>query len=96
MKLSFHPDVKVDLRGQFEYYHEIDSELGLSFIEEYRAALAFVKSEPLAMRIFCSNDRKMPFKRFKSFALVYEVGDEEIRIKAVADLRRKPYFWLDR
>jgi hypothetical protein len=38
----------------------------------------------------------MPLKRFKSFALVYEVLDSEIRIKAVADLRRKPYFWSER
>jgi len=40
MKLSFHPEVKVDLRGQYEYYSEIDPELGLSFIEEYQKALA--------------------------------------------------------
>lgn len=96
MKLSFHPEVKTDLRGQFEYFREIDPELGLSFIEEYQKALGFVKSEPLVMRIFYKNERRMPLKRFKAFALVYEVLEDEIRIKAVADLRRKPYFWSDR
>ena len=29
------------------------------------------------------NDRKVTLKRFKSFALVYEVLDDEIRVKAV-------------
>ncbi len=96
MKLSFHPEVKADLRGQYEYYREIDSELGQSFIEEYLKALAFVKREPLAMHIFYKNDRRMPLKRFKSFALVYEVLEDEIHVKAVADLRRKPYFWSAR
>ena len=96
MKLSFHPEVKVDLRSQYEYYCEIDSELGLSFIEEYQKALSFIKREPLAMRIFHDNDRRMPMKRFKSFALVYEVLENEICIKAVANLRRKPYFWSGR
>jgi len=48
------------------------------------------------MRTFYKNDRRMPLKRFKSFALVYEVLDSEIRIKAVADLRREPYFWSER
>ncbi len=72
---------------------KLDPELGSSFIEEYQKALAFVRREPLVMRTFYGNDRRMPLKRFKSFALVYEVFEDEIRIKAVADLRRKPYFW---
>jgi hypothetical protein len=93
MKLSFHPEVKTDLRSQYEYYREIDPELGVSFIEEYKKALVFVKRDPLVMRIFYKNDRRMLLKRFKSFAIVYEVLEDEIHIKAVADLRRKPYFW---
>jgi hypothetical protein len=96
MKLSFHPEVKSDLSGQYEYYREIDPELGLSFIEEYQKALDFVKREPQVMRIFYQNERRMPLKRFKTFALVYEVLEDEIRIKAVADLRRKPFFWSAR
>lgn len=96
MKLSFHPEVKTDLHGQYEYYREIDPDLGLSFIQEYQKALAFVKRDPLVMRIFYKSDRRMPLKRFKTYALVYEVLEDEIRIKAVADLRRKPYFWSDR
>jgi hypothetical protein len=96
MKLSFHPEIKADLRGQYAYYREIDPELGLSFIEEYQKALAFVKGEPLVMRIFYKNDRRVSLKRFKAFALVYEVLEDEIRVKAVADLRRKPYFWSAR
>jgi hypothetical protein len=84
------------LRGQYEYYREIDPELGLSFIEEYQKALGFVKRDPLVMRVFYKNERRMPLKRFKTFALVYEVLEDEIRIKAVAELRRKPYFWSDR
>lgn len=96
MKLSFHPEVKADLRSQYEYYYTIDSELGLSFINEYRKALKLVKREPLVMRIFYNNDRRVPLKRFKSFALVYEVLEDEIRVKAVADLRRKPDYWSTR
>jgi hypothetical protein len=96
MRLSFHPEVTTDLRGQYEYYRDIDPELGVSFIEEYRKALALVMRKPLMMRIFYKNERRIPLKRFKTFALVYEVLEDEIRIKAVADLRRKPYFWSDR
>ena len=96
MKLSFHPEVKADLRGQYEYYREIDPELGLSFIEEYQKALAFVRHRPEAMRTFHKNDRRVPLRRFKTFALVYELLEDGIHIKAVADLRRKPYFWLER
>ena len=96
MKLSFHPEVKADLSGQYESYREIDPELGLSFIEEYQKALGFVKREPLVMRIFYKNERRIPLKRFKTFAIVYEVLENEIRIKAVADLRHKPYFWSER
>ena len=96
MKLSFHPKVKTDLRSQYEYYCEINPELGVSFIEAYKKALVFVKRDPLVMRIFYKNDRKMPLERFKSFALIYEVLENEIHIKAVANLRRKPYFWSTR
>jgi len=38
----------------------------------------------------------MPLERFKTFVLIYEELESEIRIKAVADLRRKPYFWSAR
>ena len=96
MKISYHPEVKADLRGSYNYYRKIDSELGLGFIAEYRKALALVKREPLVMRTFYKNDRRVLFKRFKAFAVIYEVLEDEIRIKAVADLRRKPYFWLER
>ena len=60
MKLSFHPEVKTDLSRQYAYYREIDLELGLSFIEEYQKALRFIKREPLAMRTFYKNERRMP------------------------------------
>jgi hypothetical protein len=96
MKLSFHPEVKAGLRGAYDYYREIDPELGVGFIEEYRKALAFVKRDPLVMRTFYKKNRRMPLKRFKSFALVCEALDSEIRVKTVANLRRKPYFWSDR
>ena len=47
--------------------------------------------------IFVTNgDVGRLMKRFKTFALVYEVLEDEVRIKAVADLRRKPYFWSAR
>ena len=96
MKISFHPEVKADLRGYCGYYRDIDPELGISFIEEYRIALSFLKRDPLVMRIFYKNDRRVPMKRFKSFAVVYEVLEDSIIVKAVADLRRKPYYWKER
>lgn len=96
MRVSFHPEAKSDLRGSYEYYRGIDPELARGFIEEYRKALAFVKGDPLVMRTFYKNDRRVLLKRFKTFALIYEVIDAEIRVKAVADLRREPYFWSER
>ena len=96
MKISYHPAVKKDLRGSYTHYKGIDPELALSFMEKYREALAFIKRDPLVMRTFYKNDRRMLLKRFKSYAVVYEVTEEMIVIKAVADLRRKPYFWSDR
>lgn len=57
MKVSFHPDVKADLRGSYDYYRGIDPELAFGFIEEYRKALSFVKRDPLVMRTFYKNDR---------------------------------------
>ena len=79
MRLSFHPEVKTDLRGQYDYYSGIDPELGVSFIEEYQKALSFVQRDPMVMRTFYKNDRRVPLARFKSFALIYEVLKDEIR-----------------
>lgn len=61
-------------------YREIDPELGVSFIEEYQKALAFVKGEPLVMRILTA---------MTGAVQEYEVHEDEIRIKAVAV---PPYF----
>ena len=96
MKVSFHPEAKADLRGAYYFYRGIEPDLGRDFIEEYRAALAFAKSDPMVMRVFHGNDRRVPFRRFKSYALVYEALEDGILVKAVADLRRKPFFWSDR
>ncbi len=96
MKVRFHPEVKADLRGSYYYYRGIDPDLGRDFIEQYRAALAFAKSDPLVMRVFHGNDRRVFFQRFKSYALIYEALEGAILVKAVADLRRKPFFWSER
>lgn len=96
MKVRFHPEVMADLSGSYNYYSDIHPELGVGFIEEYRNALGFVKRDPLVMRTFYKNDRRVMLKRFKSFAVIYEVLEDEILVKAVADLRRKPHFWENR
>jgi len=96
MEIKFNPKVYEDLEHEFNYYRTIEPELGQGFIQDYENTLSLVERDCLRVRTFYKENRKVNFKRFKKFAIVFEVTQQQLYIKAVCDLRKKPFYWKNR
>ncbi|MGE9294959.1 MAG: hypothetical protein ACQKBV_01530 [Puniceicoccales bacterium] len=95
MELKFHREVWSDLESAFNFYEKATPGCGSYFLDQYEEALAKIVRDPSVHRMFYHENRKVNFAKFP-FAVVYMLKDGRIVVKAVAALRRKPYFWDDR
>jgi len=94
--VEFHPRVQDDLAHVVLYYDREDVGLGDGFLEDYRLTLKNVLRDATVYRKFYKDFRKLNFRRFKTFTIIYKVHKDAVLIRAVADLRRDPKYWQQR
>ncbi|GAB6112205.1 type II toxin-antitoxin system RelE/ParE family toxin [Desulfomicrobium salsuginis] len=95
MNVSFHPLARAELVHAIEYYEECEPGLGAAFMDEVIAAVARLKLNPSAWSPFTTRTRRCRTKRFP-FSIIYHVRHDHLEIVAVANLRRRPGYWIDR
>lgn len=95
MRFYFHEDAESEFDMAVEYYEDSRSGLGLEFAQEVYAAITRVIQFPDAWSPMSKNTRRCLVSRFP-FGIIYQVKSGYVRIIAVADLRRRPNYWLDR
>ena len=95
MRIYFHKDAEAEFENAAEYYDGCRSGLGLDFAQEVYATIARVIQYPEAWSPMSRNTRRALVNRFP-FGIIYQVKPEVLYIIAVADLRRRPGYWLDR
>jgi len=95
MRFYFHEDAQRELDKAVEYYEDCQVGLGLEFAQEVYAAIARVIQFPDAWAPMSRNTRRCLVNRFP-FGIIYQVKSRDVRIIAVADLRRGPQYWGDR
>ncbi len=93
--VKFHPEVKEDLAEAVCYYEKEEMGCGEKFLIEYDNTLQKIFKHSGVYRRFYHESRRLNLVRFP-FAIVYECSGQSIYIKAVAALRKKPYFWRER
>ena len=95
MRVIRHPEVAQELEGAALWYEERQEGLGEDFLLEYQATLSRILREPERWHKFRADNRKLNFHRFP-YAVVYSVQADELYIKAVMHLHRRPFYWAHR
>ena len=95
MRVSRHPEVPQELEAAALWYEERQPGLGEDLLGEYQATLGRILREPERWSKIRGDNRKLNFHRFP-YAIVYSVRADELYIKAVMHLHRRPFYWSHR
>ena len=95
MRFSFHPDAEVEFNTAVEYYERCQPGLGLEFAEEVYTSIARIIEYPNAWSATSKNTRRCLVNRFP-YGVIYQIKTSVVRIRAIADLHRRPGYWESR
>jgi len=95
MVASFHDLAKVELNEAAQYYEVESAGLGAAFLAEAEHAVAAVLEYPESSPVVRGSVRRRILRRFP-YGLLYRVNDQQLRILAVMNLRRRPAYWVGR
>ena len=95
MEIRFLDVAEQELDETVEYYNAELLGLGDQFLLEVLSALERIRQFPEAWHPFTENSRRCQTRRF-SYGIMYQILESEILIVAVANLHRRPGYWLNR
>ena len=92
---SFHRLAEIELFEAITYYANVGNELAAAFVAEAQAALGSILAFPESAPLVGKTVRRKQLRRFP-YALLYAIRPAEIRVLAVANLKRRPFYWRGR
>lgn len=95
MNILFHPKAVEELNAAVHYYAQCRPGLGLEFAEEIYATIARIAEYPHAWTALSTNTRRCLVNRFP-FGVIYHSTPDTIYIIAIANLHRRPDYWIQR
>ncbi len=93
--VSFHPMAEFELNEAAEYYELRVKNLGSSFISEAERITKLIQQNPESGLKISGTIRKKVLWRFP-YSLFYSVKANSIRILAIANQKRRPFYWRRR
>lgn len=95
LPLAFHPADQRELDDAAHYYALEHPALAIALVDERQRSAVAIKSESVVVSSSQASrpvlsDTEVPYGIF------YEVKTNEIRILAIAHLKRRPLYWADR
>jgi plasmid stabilization system protein ParE len=95
MEVRFLDVAQQELDETVEYYNAESEGLGNQFLLEVLSCFERVKQFPEAGHPFTANSRRWRTRRFP-YGIAYQILESEILIVALANLHRRPGYWLSR
>jgi len=95
VRVTFLEVAERELFEAISYYDAESSGLGEVFLAEVIGTIDRIRRYPEAWQTLGSRLRRCRTQRFP-YGLIYQVGDDEVLIIAVAHLHREPIYWRDR
>ncbi|MDQ1334551.1 MAG: hypothetical protein QG552_1501 [Thermodesulfobacteriota bacterium] len=93
MRFFFHEQAEAEFDSAVEYYESCRHGLGMEFAQEVYATIDRIIQYPEAWTQMSTHTRRCLVNRFP-FGVIYQVKSGLVRIIAVADLRRRPGYWM--
>jgi plasmid stabilization system protein ParE len=93
--VSFHEIAELELNEAAKYYESKVNGLGLAFISEVERVTRQIQNNPeSAPRILKAVRRKL--LRGFPYSVMYSIVDDSVRILAIANQKRRPFYWRRR
>ena len=94
-KVSFHELAEFELNDATVFLETEREGLGSRFLSAVEAAVAHVREHPEASPVIIKDIRRKVLRRFP-YSIMYSIKPDRIRILAVANQRRRPFYWRSR
>jgi len=95
MNIKLLEPAEFELDDAFEYYEYQQPDLGYRFITEFKYALELIQYYPKGWHEILPNTRRCIIKNFP-YGIIYQVREDHIIVLAIANLHRKPNYWISR
>ena len=94
-QVTAHPEAIAELREAIRYYEHQSPGLGRRFFDEVNFYIALIIEYPTRFALRNSGIYRANLKVFP-FNVNFLIEDETIAIVAIANNKRRPYYWEDR
>ncbi len=94
-RVSFHRLAEDELNDAAQYYERGSPGLGAAFLAEAERVVQEILRFPESAPEVKPGVRRRLLRRFP-YGILYAVREQEIRILAVMNLRRRPFYWRGR
>jgi hypothetical protein len=95
LRVVSHPEAEEELEAAALWFEKRQPGLGDGFLDDFEKTLQRILKAPDRPRFLRGKNRKLNFDRFP-YAIIYGVKNDCLYIKAVMDLRRRPFYWRHR
>lgn len=95
LRLSFHPLTEEELNEAALYYETVSSGLGNAFIDEAERTVQQILGHPKAAPEVRRGVRRKLMRKFP-YGVLYSIRGDVIRILAIMNLKRRPFYWRGR
>jgi plasmid stabilization system protein ParE len=95
MNVVFLNEAEQELLEAALFYEKQARGLGKKFMDEVYQSIDYIVNFPLNSQKLTTDIRRKLLKRYP-FGVLYRIDNESIVIIAVMNLKRKPFYWLNR
>lgn len=93
--LALHPEANAEMIEVARYYEDRSPGLGAIFLDEVEKVFLRIREAPQSWPIVRGPYRRCLLHKFP-LGVIYRVDPDRIFVMAVANLRRKPHYWIPR
>lgn len=94
--VSFHEAAELEMNEAAEYYESRVTGLGFAFLSEVERCIDIIVENPESSTPVLKNIRRKLLMHFPYSIMYSIVDDNSIRILAIANHKRRPFYWRRR
>ena len=94
-RVGFHELAEIELNDGSIFFESKREGLGLRFLAAMEAAVTHIQKHPQASPVIINDVRRKVLRGFP-YSIVFSIKPDRIRILAIANQKRRPFYWRGR